>query len=142
MRHEIHTEVEIDATPQRVWDVLTDAPALRRWNPVLTRLDGELAVGRRIRVDIRSGGRRLPLIVRLTKVREGEVLEWAGGVPFVFEARHGFKIESLDDARVRFVHYETFDGATIRFLGRILRRLERDYARMNDALKARAEDRD
>lgn len=139
MRHEIHTEIEIDAPPQRVWDVLTDSASLRRWNPVLTRLDGDLEVGRRIRVDIRTGGRRLPLLVKLTKVTPGEALEWTGGLPFLFEARHGFKIEPLEDDRVRFVHYETFDGVTIRFIRRILRRLEQDYGRMNEAVKERAE---
>lgn len=141
MRHEIHTEIEVSASAPRVWRVLTDGTALPSWNPVLTRLDGPLEVGRKVRVDIRTGGRRLPLRVKLSIVRPDEALEWAGGLPGVFSARHGFRIEPVGDeeGRVRFVHYEYFDGIAIRPLRRILASLEKDYVTMNEALRDYAE---
>jgi uncharacterized protein YndB with AHSA1/START domain len=39
--------VELDATPQQVWEVLTDGRAHADWNPFITRMDGALeAAGR------------------------------------------------------------------------------------------------
>lgn len=139
MSFDIHTDIEIEASPERVWTTLTDGAALRTWNPVLTRLDGPLVVGGRIRVNIESGRLRLPLIVKVTKAEPNRALEWAGGLPGVFRARHGFAIEPLGDRRVRFVHYEHFSGLAVRLLRRILAAIGRDYERMNEALKDQAE---
>jgi hypothetical protein len=139
MRHEIRTEIEVHATAERVWRVLTDSAALPSWNPVITRIDGPLEVGARTRVDVAVRGRRLPLRVRLTVVRPDEALEWTGGVKGLFVARHGFRIEPLDNGHVRFAHYEIFDGFATRALRGVLSGLEADYNRMNEALKAYAE---
>ncbi len=140
MRHEIHTEIEVSASAPRVWQVLTNGNALASWNPVLTRLDGPLEVGRKTRIDIHTNGRRLPLKVKLTIVRPDEALEWTGGIAGLFKARHGFRIEPIDDeGRVRFVHYEYFDGVAVGPLRRLLASLEKDYARMNEALRDFAE---
>jgi uncharacterized protein YndB with AHSA1/START domain len=36
MPAELTTFVDIDATPERVWQVLTDLPAYAEWNPFIT----------------------------------------------------------------------------------------------------------
>ncbi len=82
---------------------------------------------------------KLPLKVRLTAATPGQSLEWEGGPPFIFRATHGFRIQSLADDRVRFVHYETFAGVATLLMGRVFRQLARDYERMNTALKDRVE---
>ena len=50
MTAEMRTFVDIDATPERVWDVLTDLPAYGEWNPFIIRAEGTLAVGSRVRM--------------------------------------------------------------------------------------------
>lgn len=139
MSFDIHTDIEIAASPERVWTTLTDGAALGSWNPVLTKLEGSLAVGEQLRIRIESGRLRLPLTVRVTKAQEHRALEWAGGLPGVFRARHGFAIEPMGDERVRFVHYEHFSGVAVRLLRRVLAGIGRDYERMNEALKDQAE---
>lgn len=139
MGFDIHTDIEIEASAERVWTTLTDNAALSSWNPVLTKLEGPLVVGEQLRIRIESGRLRLPLTVRVTKAQENRALEWAGGLPGVFRARHGFAIEPMGDARVRFVHYEHFSGVAVRLLRRILAGIGRDYERMNEALKDQAE---
>lgn len=139
MAFDIHTEIEIAATAEHVWATLTDTAALPDWNPVLKRLEGNLEVGGRLRISIRTGWLRLPLTVRVTKAEPGRALEWVGGPRLLLGARHGFSIEPAHDDRVRLVHYEHFEGLAVRVLQPVLRRLRRDYAGMNEALKARAE---
>ena len=36
----LSSEIEIDASPDRVWSVLTDFAAYPDWNPFIRRLDG------------------------------------------------------------------------------------------------------
>jgi uncharacterized protein YndB with AHSA1/START domain len=47
MTAELRTFVDIDATPERVWQVLTDLPAYAEWNPFITRAEGTFAEGSR-----------------------------------------------------------------------------------------------
>jgi uncharacterized protein YndB with AHSA1/START domain len=47
---ELHSEIVIDASPERVWDVLTDFATYPQWNPFIRRISGELGVGGRLEV--------------------------------------------------------------------------------------------
>jgi len=58
MSSQIATTVEIDATPERVWKVLTDFGAYPEWNPFITRIAGPLQAGGQLDVYLKpSGGR-------------------------------------------------------------------------------------
>src|SRR3954464_13869466 len=48
MTREMRTSIDVDATPERVWEVLTDVPAYPDWSPVLTSAEGTFAVGGRV----------------------------------------------------------------------------------------------
>jgi uncharacterized protein YndB with AHSA1/START domain len=52
MTAELRTFVDIDATPERVWQVLTDLPAYAEWNPFITEADGAFVVGERLSVHV------------------------------------------------------------------------------------------
>ena len=52
MTAELRTFVDIDATPERVWQVLTDLPAYAEWNPFVTRADGAFVVGSRLAMSV------------------------------------------------------------------------------------------
>jgi hypothetical protein len=47
---ELHSEIEIDASAERVWDILTDFASYPQWNPFIRRIGGELEVGERLEV--------------------------------------------------------------------------------------------
>jgi uncharacterized protein YndB with AHSA1/START domain len=49
---ELKSEITIDAPPQAVWAILTAIDLYPEWNPFITWVVGELAVGNRIRVRI------------------------------------------------------------------------------------------
>ena len=42
------TSISIDATPDQIWDILTDADAYPEWDPGMIRLEGEIAPGNKI----------------------------------------------------------------------------------------------
>ena len=45
---ELHSEIEIDASAERVWGVLTDFASYSQWNPFIRRIGGKLKVGERL----------------------------------------------------------------------------------------------
>ena len=141
---ELHTEIEIDAPPERVWQVLTDFAAYPEWNPFVTsvRGDGELKEGARLEIVVRvPDGPTMTFKPRVLKVEPARELRWLGTLPLpgLFNGEHIFRLEAAGGGGARFLHGEHFSGLLIPFMGGVLRKTERGYRLMNEALKARVE---
>jgi hypothetical protein len=61
---ELTTSVDIDASPERVWQVLTDLPAYAEWNPFITEADGAVVVGERLTVRVPPVNAFVPATLR------------------------------------------------------------------------------
>jgi len=142
---ELRAEVEIDATPERVWLLLTDFPSYPEWNPFIRSASGPIAVGGRLKVHIQpSGTSGMTFRPRVLKVEPQRELRWLGRllVPGLFDGEHVFTLDALGEHRVRFVQREIFKGILVPLLSRSLDRdASRGFDEMNAALKARAEQR-
>lgn len=143
MARELRTEILIEATAERVWEVLTDFEEMPEWNPFITVISGELEAGERIRVHLKPPeGKGMTFKPRLVKVEHGRELRWIGhlGIPGLFDGEHIFEIDELPHGITRLVQREEFKGV---FSGLILRSIGDDtlngFAGMNKALKERAE---
>lgn len=139
---EIRTETEIDASPERVWTVLTDLDSYAEWNPHVTRARGELREGESIEITVdRIGEKPRTMTVRVSAVEPSRRLQWIGtvGSKWLFEGRHTFELRSLDDGRSRVLNHEQVSGLLTPLV--LSEEPERDYERMNRALKERVERR-
>ena len=142
MHHELHTEIDIDATPEVVWQVLTDLDRYAEWNPFITSSVGIAQVGERLvnRMEPPEG-RPITFKPEVTVIEEGKVLEWVGrlGVPGLFDGRHRFELEP-SGAGTRLTQSESFDGLLVRIMRSSLDDNTRaGFDAMNVAAKARAE---
>jgi hypothetical protein len=140
---EIHTEIEIEATPERVWELLTDFAAYPEWNPFIVSIRGEAREGARLEAELRPPGTRgfkfRPVILAAIAPRE---LRWLGRLGFrgIFDGEHIFTIEPIAENRVRFVQRERFTGLLVPFLAHMLDdKTRRGFEEMNRWLKKRAE---
>jgi hypothetical protein len=141
--HEIQSSVDIDASAEMVWAILTDFASYRRWNPFIRAIAGKPADRNRLTLTLQCQGHQ-PLSTRctLTRVREPRELRWRRHriVPAFLSSEHRFRIESLAAGGVRFHHSERVNGLFASLLGRgWLRAAEQDFHAMNHALKTRAE---
>jgi hypothetical protein len=140
---EIHTEIEIKASAEKVWRVLIDLAAYPEWNPFVRRVEGEVRVGAHLHVYIQPSGFKgmsfRPTVLLAEPNRE---LRWLGRLwlPGLFDGEHSFVIEPLDEGRVRFIQRERFKGLLLPFLSKMLNgHISRGFDEMNRALKLRAE---
>jgi len=140
---ELFTEIEIRASAERVWQILTDFEKYPEWNPFLRRTIGEIENGAKLNVFMQpsgSGGITMkPRVIKLLPERE---LRWLGHlfIPGLFDGEHAFIIEALGPERVRFIQREIFTGILIPLLARKLDvDTKRGFLEMNNALKIRAE---
>ena len=78
----IDTTVDIDASKQAVWDILTDFAAYGEWNPFL-RIEGTAEVGAKLVVHMSGGGEHgmsfRPKVLVATPCEE---LRWLGKLGF------------------------------------------------------------
>lgn len=138
----IFTEIDVDAPPDLVWEVLTDFEAYPDWNPQ-TRITGAPREGERLVVapgpDAEGMPTFRPQVLRADAPRE---LRWLGHlyVRGLFDGEHVFTVEDLGAGRSRFVQSETFGGLLAGLLTRFYGDdTEAGFEAVNAALKARAE---
>jgi hypothetical protein len=139
---QLRTEVEILASPARVWEVLTDVASYSDWNPFIKSLEGKLAVGERLRVTFTplEGSEHTfkPVVTAVEPARE---LRWRGKLWFggLFDGEHFFLLSEVDPNRTRLIQGEDFSGILVKYMGPTLTRTARGFVGMNQALKRRVE---
>lgn len=143
MRKQLISQIDIDASPERVWEVLTDLPAYAAWNPFIIRADGEVEKGRRLTVRLQPVGARAATLKPIVlEASAGRRLRWLGrfGMPRILDAEHEFTLETWEGGRTRFSQNEEFRGLLVPLMARYLdRHTLPAFVAMNAALKHRAE---
>jgi hypothetical protein len=139
---ENRSEIEIQSTPERVWEALTDFGKYPEWNPLLTHAEGKLRVGEKVDLTAKSASSEMNLRCTVTTVESNRQFSWKFHVilPFLFRGEHFFKIETIDEHRVRFIDREIFHGLLVPLQAK---KLEMDskpaMIAMGKALKERVE---
>ena len=143
MQRAVEYRTGVQAPAEIVWEVISDFPTWKDWNPVHPRIEGEMRIGTSLVVDL------VPVVdgpvTTLTPIVQDwvpfEQLHWRtsrlGG--FVTAIRY-LEIESMGPTNATFSNGELFMGPLVRLVSREeRRRLRAAYTRMGEAVKARAE---
>jgi hypothetical protein len=137
----LDASADIAASPERVWEVISNLPAYVCWNPFIVRAGGELVVGGRLRVTIVAPGHRaVTFRPRVLELEPGRSVTWLGRtlLPGLFDGHHTLSV-TLTDGGARFRTREEVTGILVPVLGGIMRDSQRGFELMAAAVKARAE---
>ncbi|MCX7289284.1 MAG: SRPBCC domain-containing protein [Rhodobacterales bacterium] len=140
--HAIHpaiSTIDIAASPDRVWQVLTDFPSWSGWNPFIRHIEGNLTPGSRLVTRMYPAGDK-PRTFRpvVEACVPGESFAWRGrlAIPGLFDGHHQFRLTPIASG-TRLVHQEQFTGLLLLVVD--VERFRADFIAMNNALKAQAE---
>ena len=143
MSKQLDTSIEIDASPEQVWQVLSDLAAYPEWNPFIVSAEGTLEAGHRLELRMQpAGGRAVTLKPTVIEATHGRRLRWLGrlGLRGLFDAEHVFTIEAREEGGTRLRQHEVFRGVLVPLAARSLDRGTLPaFEAMNSALKRRAE---
>jgi hypothetical protein len=140
---QIVTEIEIDATPEKIWAELMGFAFYPDWNPFIRRIKGTPAVGEQLTVRIEPPeGSGMTFRPRVLVVDESRELRWKGKllIPGLFDGEHFFTLQPIHPDRTKFVHGEFFSGLLVPlFTAQLRGPTKRGFELMNAALKAKVE---
>lgn len=139
---QVRAQVDIDAPPERVWEVLTSFPTFPSWNPFIREAEGILQVGARIKIKLQLGRWLITFHPVLTVVDKPHELRWLARqwVPSLFDVDRRFLLAPLGRSGCRFVQSESGSGIFAPLLMLIMGgRILRGYEELNAAIKQRVE---
>ena len=73
MYHKISTSIQIPATPETIWNILTDFESYGDWNPFITSIKGNPAKGERLQANI-DGMKFKPVVLKAIPYQKFEWL--------------------------------------------------------------------
>ena len=133
------SSIVIRATPDAVWQVLTDAPAYPSWNTTVTRVDGTIAQGGKVTVHAKvAPGRAFP--VKGTAWDAPRRMVWSGGMPLgLFKGERVFELRPKAEASVEFSMREDYSGLLAPLITKSIPDLQPAFDEFAACLKARVE---
>lgn len=123
MAKEIRTEIRIQATPQKVWSVLTHFSEYPNWNPFIKSIIGAPVVGQTITARIEppqaKGMTFTPVVLAFTADKE---FRWKGKllVKGLFDGEHIFELVDNGDGSTTFIQREQFHGILVPLFSKML----------------------
>ncbi|MEM7368678.1 MAG: SRPBCC domain-containing protein [Bacteroidota bacterium] len=138
---EIKTEIIIDASPELVWQVLTDFESYPDWNPFLVSIEGDKEVGGRLTNKMVSNGKTNVFKPTILTWEENQHFEWLGSLPLrLFTGRHYFILEAINAQQTKLIHGEKFGGLLrAMIMKQIGETTLQNFLAMNRALKQQVE---
>jgi hypothetical protein len=139
---ELRTEIEIGASQEKVWQILTELDKYPEWNPFIHHAIGKAEVGEKVDISIKSGAKEMTLHCTVIKSEPNRELCWRYhvGLPFLFQGQHSFIIEPGGENQVHFIDREVFNGLLVPSQTKdIDTNSKNGFEAMDKALKARAE---
>jgi hypothetical protein len=143
MAKEIKTQIRIEASPKKVWEILTDFNKYPDWNPFIKSIKGVVAVGNKIVARIEppeaKGMTFKPKVLAFNKNKE---FRWIGHliIKGLFDGEHKFELIDNEDGSTTFIQSEKFEGILVPLFKKMLdKNTVNGFNRMNEKLKELAE---
>lgn len=134
---EFKASTKIDAPPEKVWSVLTNAAAYPEWDPNMNRLEGNIALGEKVTAHTKLSDRAFP--VKVAVFEPNRRMVWSGGMPLgLFKADRSFVLEPDGDG-TQFHLKEQFGGPLLFLFKGTVPDLQPSFEQFAAGLKARAE---
>src|SRR6267142_4174020 len=138
MANEYAVVRSIAAPPQRVWELLVDAPGYKGWKASVVSIEGPIELGRTIKlVSAVNPGRTF--VLKVAAMDPPHRMVWAGGMPLgLFTGTRTFVVEPAG-AGCRFSMSEVYTGLMSGLIFKSIPDLNNSFKQFAESLKTAAE---
>lgn len=102
---------EVQASPQAIWTLLTDAASYPKWNSTVTSLKGEIRAGEKLDLRVPLDPKRT-FSPKVTKLEERKMV-WADGFAPMFRGVRTFTVTPKEGGVTEFAMQEVFSGVML-----------------------------
>lgn len=128
----------INASPETIWAILTNAEGYPQWDPGVVRIEGNIAPGEKVIAHTKFSDRAFP--AKVTTFEPNRKMVWTGGMPLgLFKGERTFLLTPQSDGSVKFDLKEEFTGLLLPIFGRTIPDLSENFQNFANGLKQHAE---
>lgn len=138
-RLEYGVGITINASPQTIWSVLTNAPAYPQWNSTIDSIKGTIALGQKIKLHAKISPKRA-FSLKVNEFEPGKKMVWSDGNA-MFKGVRTFTLEEVSPNVTVVTMQEVFTGAMLPMIKGSLPDFTNDFETFMADLKKEAENK-
>jgi hypothetical protein len=128
----------INADPQTIWTVLTDAGSYPKWDSGVVRVEGRIAPGEKLKVVSEANPKRA-FAVRVTEFIPAQRMTWSGGMPLgLFKGVRTFTLQP-EATGTSFHMREEYTGLMVPMIWKSMPDLQPSFDKFAAGLKKKTE---
>ena len=130
---------KINASPQKVWQVLTDGERFPTWDSGIERFEGKIAPGATVKLYVKvNPGRAFPL--KVTELTANRRMVFSGGMPLgLFKGVRTYTLGPDAAGGTDFHMREEYTGPLLGMMWKSIPDLRPSFQQFADGLKKKAE---
>jgi hypothetical protein len=129
----------IAASADRLWALLTDAVGYPSWNPTIISLEGEIAVGKKIKL-VSTVNPKRAFKLNVEEMRPPTRMVWADGMPLgLFKGVRTYTLSPKSDGQTDFEMVEIFSGLLEPMISKSIPDMTESFEEFAQSLKIAAE---
>ena len=137
MKYEV--SINIDAKPETIWEVLTNANGYVSWSSGIIDFVGRISPGEKIKITSEVNPKR-PFAAKVTEMNKDKDMTWQGGMPFgLLKGIRNFRLTPQDDGSTKFDMVEEFSGPMLGIVSKSMPDLQPSLDKFAKGLKKAAE---
>lgn len=137
---QIKTEILINASSEKIWQILMDFNNYPNWNPFIKYIQRNKSDSTKLEIEIQPpSGNKMRFNPIIIDQIQNKKFSWKGKllVSGLFDGEHIFELIANSDGSTTFIHSEKFSGILAPFIN--LKSTEKGFVLMNQKLKQLAE---
>ncbi len=132
-----NASITINASPETVWEILSDANGYPNWDMTMDHIEGKLALGETVKFFTKLSPQAFP--IKVTVFEPGKRMVLTGGMPLgLFKSERTHTL-SVTGGHTTFHTEEIFNGLLLPIFGKNIPDLTDNFKGFVAALKKQAE---
>lgn len=108
-RLEYAVGINIQAKPERIWALLTNADNFPRWNSTVTSIEGPIALGQKLKIRVPIAPNRT-FAPKVSEFVPPQRMVWSDGMAPMFQGQRTYTLTAKADGSTDFHMVEVFRG--------------------------------
>lgn len=126
---ETYVQIEILSTPEKIWNVLTDARKYSQWNSTIVSIQGKIAMGETIKL-ISTLDKSMTFTLKVKEFELSKKLVWGDG-----KGERTYELISTTNGTVKFKMSEKIGGLMFPIYARFLPSFDESFDQFAQDLK-------